>query len=216
MSIHRAVLAAVMFGLPVALLAQSGGPGGRPTESQGGGSGGLGSGRPGALTPEQREAARAERRGGGEGPGVGQRPLLEQQIRERFAGVVRNQLRLDDRQMRQLGDVSRRFEGRRRGLNVRERSARDVLRTEVAADRNADNPRVATALQEILSIQKERTAIVEDEDKELANFLTPVQRARWFALQDQFRRRVEELRRHGPAGVEVPGGSEPPGGGDDR
>ncbi|MBI3792059.1 MAG: hypothetical protein HY275_14435 [Gemmatimonadetes bacterium] len=163
------------------------------------------------MTPEQREQIRAERRGpGGEGLGGQPRPLLEEAVRQRFATVVRNQLRLDDRQMRQLSDVSRKFEGRRRELNQRERAAREVLRGELVADKNADNPKVASALQEILTIQKERSAILEDEDKELSGFLSPVQRARWFALQDQLRRRVDEMRRRAAAGLDPAGGAEPP------
>ena len=220
-------MAAWLAILPGVAFAQGGGSGG--SGSGGGGGSGSGSGKAGGITPEQREAIRQERQerrnaggsaggGGASGEGGGgadgQRPLLEQRVRERFAMVVRNQLRLDDRQMRQLGDVSRKFEGRRRDLNVRERSARDVLRTEVAADRNADNPRVATALQEILGIQKERSAVLEDEDKELSSFLSPVQRARWFALQDQLRRRVEQMRRRAEAGLDPAGGpgAEPPDG----
>lgn len=226
MSARRLTLAALLAVLPCVALAQSG----SGSSGSGGGSGpsgGAGPGRGGGVAPEAREAIRQERqdrrngagggdrnggRAGGDGLADGQRPLLEQRVRERFAMVVRNQLRLDDRQMRQLGDASRKFEGRRRDLNVRERSARDVLRTEVAADRNADNPRVATALQEILSIHKERSAVLEDEDKELSSFLSPVQRARWFALQDQLRRRVEEMRRRAAAGLDPAGGAgtEPP------
>ncbi len=210
-------VAALLVLVPASLAAQSGSGGGGSGGAGGSGSGRGGSGNGesgrGGLTPEQRDAVRdqrrAERQGGGEGGG---RPLLEQRIRERFAMVVRNQLRLDDRQMRQLSDVSRKFEGRRRDLNQRERSAREVLRSEVSADRNADNPRVATALQEVLTIQKERTGILEDEDKELTTFLTPVQRARWFALQDQLRRRVDDMRRRAAAGLDPapPDGPEPP------
>ncbi len=229
MSARRVMMATLLAVLPCAALAQSG-SGSSGSGSGSGPGGGGGSGRIGGLTPEAREAIRQERqerqdrrnsaaggepngaRAGGESLADGQRPLLEQRVRERFAMVVRSQLRLDDKQMRQLGDASHKFEGRRRDLNARERSARDVLRTEVAADKNADNPRVATALQEILSIQKERSAILEDEDKELSNFLSPVQRARWFALQDQLRRRVEEMRRRAAAGLDPAGGAgtEPP------
>lgn len=227
MSMRRVWLVAAIAVLPGAVVAQSGS--GSSGSSGGSGSSGSGSGKVGGITPEAREAIRQERqerrnsgggdpnsgRGGGGNDGAGgngQRPLLEQRVRERFAMVVRNQLRLDDRQMRQLGESSRKFEGRRRELNQRERSTREVLRTEVAADRNADNPRVATALQEMLSIQKERSAILEEEDKELSSFLSPVQRARWFALQDQLRRRVDDMRRRAAAGLDPAGGAsaEPP------
>ena len=197
---------------PLSLAAQSG-PGGSQSREPAGSNSGPGGGRAGALTPEQRQAIREERRANaGEKRGPGQHPVLEQLVRQRFAAVVRTQLQLDDQQMRRLGEVSRKFEGRRRELNVRERSAREVLRSEVHADRNADNPRVATALQEVLTISRERSGILGEEDQELSAFLTPVQRARWFALQDQLRRRVEEMRRNAAAGLDpaAGGAADPP------
>ncbi|HYS70625.1 MAG TPA: hypothetical protein VEM14_10325, partial [Gemmatimonadaceae bacterium] len=41
-------------------------------------------------------------------------------------------------------------------------------------------------------------AIVEQEQQDLARFMTPVQRARYVALQQQFRRRAQELSRQDP------------------
>lgn len=176
---------------------------------------------PGRPLPPDRlrgdERPRGDLRQGGDdrasGPGGERRQLLERTIRRRFAEVVRNRLQLDDRQMHQLIGVNRKFEGQRRELNVRERDARLSLRGEVERDRQADNPRVATALQEMLAIQKQRAALLEDEDKDLSEFLSPVQRAKYMALQEQLRRRVEAMRRGEAAGIdpsgEAPGG--PPG-----
>lgn len=169
------------------------------------------------------ERLRSEDRQGpplAEGGVMGQRrQMIEQQVRRRFAEVVRNQLQLDHRQMQHLMDVNRKFEGRRRDMNVRERESRQQLRGEVERDKQADNPRVATALQQLLAIQKERAALLEDEDKDLSGFLTPVQRARYLALQEQLRRRVEEMRRRAAAGLDPmdppgapPEPPEPPGG----
>ena len=169
------------------------------------------------------ERLRSEDRQGpplAEGGVMGQRRrMIEQQVRRRFAEVVRNQLQLDHRQMQHLMDVNRKFEGLRRDMNVRERESRQQLRGEVERDKQADNPRVATALQQLLAIQKERAALLEDEDKDLSGFLTPVQRARYLALQEQLRRRVEEMRRRAAAGLDPmdppgapPEPPEPPGG----
>ena len=109
--------------------------------------------------------------------------------------------------MQQLIDVNRKFEGKRRELNMRERDARVSLRGEVERDRQADNPRVATALQEMLTIQKQRVALLEDEDKNLSEFLSPVQRAKYMALQEQLRRRVEAMRRGDATGPDPMGGT---------
>ena len=134
-----------------------------------------------------------------------QQPELFIILRRRFAEVVRAQLQLDNHQMRQLIDVNRKFEGKRRELNIREHDSRLQLRGEIERDKQADNPRVATALQQLLLIQKERASLLEDEDKDLAEFLTPVQRARYLVLQEQLRRRVEEMRRREAAGLEPMG-----------
>jgi len=52
---------------------------------------------------------------------------------------------------------------------------------------------VSDLLDASLRLQKQRISIVEAEQKELARFMTPVQRARYIALQQQFRRRTQEL-----------------------
>ncbi|MBI2796027.1 MAG: hypothetical protein HYX65_04895 [Gemmatimonadetes bacterium] len=172
---------------------------------------GPGLGRPVPSDRQQRAEERPDRLDPPQGgPGGERRMMLEQSIRRRFAEVVRNRLQLDNRQMQQLVDVNRKFEGRRRELNMRERDARQSLRGEVERDRQADNPRVATALQELLAIQKERAALLESEDKDLSSFLSPVQRAKYLALQEQLRRRVEEMRRRDAGGMDPMGG--PPGG----
>jgi hypothetical protein len=54
---------------------------------------------------------------------------------------------------------------------------------------------VSDLLDASIRLQKQRISIVESEQKELARFMTPVQRARYIALQQQFRRRAQELDR---------------------
>jgi hypothetical protein len=45
--------------------------------------------------------------------------------------------------------------------------------------------------------QRRRADILENEQKELASFLNPVQRAKFFALRDQLARRIQELQGQG-------------------
>ena len=52
---------------------------------------------------------------------------------------------------------------------------------------------VSDLLDRALQLQKQRISLVEAEQKDLARFMTPVQRARYIALQQQFRRRAQEL-----------------------
>jgi hypothetical protein len=57
----------------------------------------------------------------------------------------------------------------------------------------ANQKRVSDLLDATLRLQKQRIALVESEQKDLAGFLTPVQRARYIFLQAQFRKRAQEL-----------------------
>ncbi|HVE79031.1 MAG TPA: Spy/CpxP family protein refolding chaperone [Gemmatimonadaceae bacterium] len=138
-----------------------------------------------------------------------ERPAMER-LRQRMAAVVRTRLRLTDDQMRRLGEVNRRFEDERGALFARERAARHGVRAEVLRGDSADQRRVERLLDEMLGIQRQRIDVVAREQRELASFMTPVQRAQYLALQDAMQRRVQEVRR-GRGGRRGEGGG-PPGG----
>ena len=128
-------------------------------------------------------------------PGAGiQEPNLQRQFRERLAEVVKRRLNLNESQMQQLGQVNDRFERERMRLLRDERVARQALRVEVLAGDSADQPKVAKLLDQLLVIQRQRLDLTEREQRELAGFMTPTQRAMYFGIQDQLRRRLEELR----------------------
>ena len=133
---------------------------------------------------------------------------LEQRVRERVEAVVQERLALTDDQLRQLRDVSARYEPRRRALVAQERQARVVLRTQMQRGKEGDQKRVSDALDELLKVQRARVELVDAEQRELARFLQPTQRAGYLARQDQMRRRVEEMRRSRGGG----GPRRPPGG----
>lgn len=148
-----------------------------------------------------------------QGDSAAVRGHLEQRVRERVEAVVQRRLALTDEQLRQLRAVSAQYEPRRRALLVQERDARLVLRSEMPRGRTADQKRVADAVDALLGAQRARVELAEAEQRELAKFLEPTQRAGYLALQDQMRRRVEEMRRsrgggprRGPGGR---GGSAP-------
>lgn len=135
---------------------------------------------------------------------------LEQRVRQRIEALVQNRLALTDDQLQQLREVSGRYEPRRRTLVSQERQARLVLRTEMRRGQAGDQKRVADALDELLKVQRARVDLVDSEQRELAKFMQPTQRAGYLALQDQMRRRVEEVRRSRGGGGRGP--RRPPGG----
>ena len=142
------------------------------------------------------------------------RDSLEARVRLRTAQIVRTQLGLTDDQMRRLGATNRKFESQRRVLFDRERDVRTGLRDEIGSRDSTRGPQVATLLDRMLSLQREQLDLFESEQKELATFLSPIQRARYFGMQEQIRRRMMELSdraMRGPPGGGQPGGGLGPG-----
>ena len=81
------------------------------------------------------------------------------------------------------------------------------MRGQLTGVATADDNRLAVLIDSLLDIQRQRLEIVQAEQRELAMFLTPLQRVRYLALQEQLRQRVEALhqRARARAGVLDPG-----------
>lgn len=134
------------------------------------------------------------------GPPEARRALLEQRLEQRMQQEFRQRLQLGDDQMRQLRLVMRRLSTERRGLREQERDTRQALRQQTMLGDRADQQQVATLLDRMLTLQRQRLTMVESEQRDLAKFLTPVQRAGYLALQDQMRRILQEAQRERRAG----------------
>jgi periplasmic protein CpxP/Spy len=156
------------------------------------------------------DAQRARQGGGGDrqGGGRGNREQLEAQFRSRLAKLLQTQLGLTDEGMRQLSEVNQRFDLQRRNLNRREMMARRELRDEVLKQDSADNAKVERLMAEQFKFERERIDLTEAEQRDLAKFLTPVQRARYLGVQEQMRRQMDQMRARGREGL----GEPPPGG----
>jgi flagellar biosynthesis chaperone FliJ len=125
---------------------------------------------------------------------AGNRPALEQQFRERTARLAKQRLGLTDAQLEKLERSNARFAPQLRQLAAQERDVRQQLRQEMMAGTSANQQHVSDLLDSSIRLQKQRIALVEVEQKDLAAFLTPVQRARYISLQAQFKKRADELR----------------------
>jgi periplasmic protein CpxP/Spy len=135
-----------------------------------------------------------------------QRALLEERFRQRLGAIVQRRLGLDDAQALRLRQTNQRFEGQRRELLRQERDARQGLRRQLAGGgASANQQEVARLLDAMLGVHRRRLEIAEAEQRELATFLTPVQRAKYFALQDELRRRMQEMRRQRGGDAAPPG-----------
>lgn len=121
------------------------------------------------------------------------RQALQRQVREAFAQVVRKQLNLNDEQMRSLQRVDAKYERQRRALLREERQTRLELLQAMADSASPDQPRIARQLDALVQSQRNRADLLDAEQKELSSFLTPLQRARYFAIKERLNRRLQQL-----------------------
>ncbi|MBA4070556.1 MAG: hypothetical protein C0497_01780 [Gemmatimonas sp.] len=139
------------------------------------------------------------------------RAMLEQQIRDRIGTQLKNQLKLTDDQFTMLQATNKKFEEKRRLLVEQERDARMSMRDLMLAGDTTNHVKVSGALDKMLQIQRQRFELVEQEQKELAGYLSPMQRARFLGMQEQMRRRMDEFRaqagRRNPMGAGQPMGA---------
>jgi periplasmic protein CpxP/Spy len=125
----------------------------------------------------------------------GSRRDLEQKFRRRFGELIKERVKLSDAQMSRLELTNRRFEKRRRALYGEERQVREEMRDALSAEESSTvQDRVARLMERALRLQRERLDLLEEEQRELTAFMSPVQRAKYFGMQEQLRRRMEEMR----------------------
>jgi hypothetical protein len=127
-------------------------------------------------------------------PVGGPRQQLEQRIRIQFERIVRRRLQLTDDQLTRLRETNRRFAPQRQVLAARERTIRQAIRAELRPGVATDEHHVGVLMDSLFALQHERLDMVQSEQRDLATFLTPSQRVRYYALQEQLRRRVEAMR----------------------
>ena len=160
-----------------------------------------------AIAPAQARG----RLGGGRQAAVAATPAERQErqrrVRQAFDGVVRRQLNLDDQKMRQLRKAQTKFEQQRRMLNVDERQARLALRAAMEDSTGRDQNKISQNLDQLVAAQRRRADLLESEQKELATFLTPLQRAQYLSLQDRLARRLLDGSKAAPG---APPDSPPP------
>ncbi len=124
-----------------------------------------------------------------------QRELLEKRFKERIDAIVTQRLRLTDEQQVKLREVASRTEETRRVLRREEFVLRTALRDEMKAGEKANEARVDDLLEQMPRLERRKLELMESEQRDLAKFLSPTQRARYFGLQDELRRGMQDLQR---------------------
>ena len=123
------------------------------------------------------------------------RAAMERQLKARINNVIRERLALNDEQFGKLQDVASHIEDDRRTLRNDELTTRFALRQELLAGDRVNESRVGELLDKLPKFDRRRVDLIEQEQRELSKFLTPSQRARYFALQDELRRNMQEMQR---------------------
>jgi Spy/CpxP family protein refolding chaperone len=112
--------------------------------------------------------------------------------------------------------VSVRFGRERQRLVGEERRTRlamhEALRGGAAGGAaGVDQQGVAAALDTLLALQQRRLTLLQEEQRELARFLTPAQRAEYLGMQERAMRAAQRFRREREPGMpgRGPGGGPP-------
>lgn len=124
-----------------------------------------------------------------------QRAQMERRLEERINRVVRERLAPTDEQFAKLREVARRVEQERRTLRNEEMATRFALRRELLAGDKANETAVAELLDRMQQYERRRSDLMEREQRELAKFLSPTQRAKYIGVQDELRRTMQDLQR---------------------
>lgn len=134
--------------------------------------------------------------------------LLRTEIERRFAQRVRSDLGLSDDQMRKLKATQDRIGPRRRLLFRQTLGYRLALQGQMRPGVAANPDSVRVYMDGLQRIRREQVALDQEEDTELAKYLTPVQRARFQMMRLRLIERAAELRRErrGRLGADRPSG----------
>jgi hypothetical protein len=140
------------------------------------------------------------------GPDSARLEQLRAEVERRFADRARLELGLDDAQMARLRATNEKFMTQRRDLMLRQRDLRMALHLQMRPGVAANSDSVAR-LNETLRQNRARLFALEDEqEREMAGYLSPIQIAQYRELRERLMQRVNELRRDRPGGAVRPGG----------
>jgi Spy/CpxP family protein refolding chaperone len=120
------------------------------------------------------------------------------EVRQAIERVIRAQVKPTDAQMKQLQALDQKYEPQKVQLNREELQVRTQLRDAMRDSTNVDESRISQLLDKLVQFPGRRAAIMEAEQKDLAGVLSPLQRAKYGAIQEQLRRRIEQGGRGGP------------------
>jgi hypothetical protein len=122
---------------------------------------------------------------------------LRREIEQRFSNRVQQDLKLTPDQATKLRATQEQFGTRRRTLMQQQMERRRALDDQMRPGIAANPDSVRKLMDGIHAGRAEMLKIEQDQDREMSSYLTPVQRARYQQMREQFIQRVGEMRREG-------------------
>ena len=119
---------------------------------------------------------------------------LRAEVERRFTDHVEKELKLTPDQATKLRTSQEKFSARRRAIMVDQRDRRRALEDQMEPGVAANSDSLTKLMNGLRSGRAELLRLDQDQDEEMATYLTPVQRARYEQIRERFITRVTEMR----------------------
>jgi hypothetical protein len=140
-----------------------------------------------ALAAQQRDSVRQR-------PDSAQAAQLRARIEDRFNQRVQENLNLSTDQTTKLKATQEKFSAQRQTLMQQQRARREALDNQMQPGVAANGDSVNKLLDGLQQGRAQMVKLEQDQDTEMAKYLTPVQRARYQQMREGIMRRVTEMR----------------------
>jgi len=120
---------------------------------------------------------------------------LRQEVETRFAVRVKEQLGLTDDQSRRMQGTVREYFRKRRALEMEEQRLRREVGAELRPGVAADSDRLDRLLDDLVDVRVRYAQSYREESRDLAKYLTPVQRGQYFLMRERLFDQVREFQR---------------------
>ncbi len=135
-----------------------------------------------------------------------QRQMLQQQVMQRYMQNYKQQAGLNDEQFQDFTQLTERAFNERRELQQRERVLWQALEGQMKPGVAADGDSLVSLIGAIFDVQEELIETERRNQADLAEFLTPVQRAQLMLSQRRLQHNIQNVMRNRQQNMEGGGG----------
>ena len=135
-----------------------------------------------------------------------QRQMLQQQVMQRYMENYKQQAGLNDKQFQDFTQLTERAFNERRELQQRERVLWQALEGQMKPGVAADADSLVGLIDAIFDVQQELIETERRDQADMAEFLTPVQRAQLMLSQRRLQNSIQNVMRNRQQNMEGGGG----------